>query len=159
MLKLKLQYFGHLMWRADSMEKTLRLGKIEGKRRRGQQRMRWLIASSTQWTWVGAKLQETVKTGKPGVLQSMEWQRAGHDSDWTRTTTVLSKGLVPTSPREHAPYFLQINFLFIIENLQIAGTMHMNHTPLPQFLISYISLVCAMLSLSVVSDSFWPHGL
>ena len=42
MLKLKLQYFGHLMWRADSLEKTLMLGKIEGGRRRGQQRMRWL---------------------------------------------------------------------------------------------------------------------
>ena len=42
MLKLKLQYFGHLMWRADSSEKTLMLGKIEGRRRRGQQRMRWL---------------------------------------------------------------------------------------------------------------------
>ena len=42
MLKLKLQYFGHLMWRADSFEKTLTLGKIEGKRRRGRQRMRWL---------------------------------------------------------------------------------------------------------------------
>ena len=42
MLKLKLQYFGHLMWRADSLEKTLMLGKIEGRRRRGHQRMRWL---------------------------------------------------------------------------------------------------------------------
>ena len=42
MLKLKRQYFGHLMWRADSFEKTLTLGKIEGGRRRGQQRMRWL---------------------------------------------------------------------------------------------------------------------
>ena len=42
MLKVKLQYFGHLMWRADSLEKTLMLGKIEGRRRRGQQRMRWL---------------------------------------------------------------------------------------------------------------------
>ena len=42
MLKLKLQYFGHLMWRANSCEKTLMLGKIEGRRRRGQQRMRWL---------------------------------------------------------------------------------------------------------------------
>ena len=42
MLKLKLQYFGHLMWRADSFEKTLMLGKIEGSRRRGRQRMRWL---------------------------------------------------------------------------------------------------------------------
>ena len=42
MLKLKLQYFGYLMWRADSLEKTLMLGKIEGRRRRGRQRMRWL---------------------------------------------------------------------------------------------------------------------
>ena len=42
MLKLKLQYFGHLMWRADSLEKTLMLGKTEGRRKRGQQRMRWL---------------------------------------------------------------------------------------------------------------------
>ena len=42
MLKLKLQYFGHLMWRTDSLEKTLMLGKIEGRRRRGRQRMKWL---------------------------------------------------------------------------------------------------------------------
>ena len=49
MLKLKLQYFGHLMWRADSLEKTLIPGKIEGRRRRGQQRMRWLDGSPPQW--------------------------------------------------------------------------------------------------------------
>ena len=50
MLKLKLQYFGHMMLRADSLEKTLMLPKTEGKRRRGQQRMRQLMASLTQWT-------------------------------------------------------------------------------------------------------------
>ena len=50
MLKQKLQYFGHLMQRTDSLEKTLMLGKIEGRRRRGRQRMRWLMASPTQWT-------------------------------------------------------------------------------------------------------------
>ena len=49
MLKLKLQYFGHLMQRTDSFEKTLMLGMIEGGRRRGQQRMRWLDGSPTQW--------------------------------------------------------------------------------------------------------------
>ena len=53
-LKLKLQYFGHLMHRTDSLEKTLILGKIEGRRRRGWQRMRWLDAITTQWTWVWA---------------------------------------------------------------------------------------------------------
>ena len=52
MLKLKLQYFGHLMQRTDSLEKTLMLEKIEGGKRRGWQRMRWLLASLTQWTWV-----------------------------------------------------------------------------------------------------------
>ena len=50
MLKLKLQYFGHLMLRTDSLEKTVMLGKIEGGRRRGRQRMRWLDGIPTQWT-------------------------------------------------------------------------------------------------------------
>ena len=50
MLKLKLQYFGHLMQRADSFENALMLGKIEDRRRRGRQRMRWLVASLTEWT-------------------------------------------------------------------------------------------------------------
>ena len=54
MLKLKLQCFGHLMWKADSLEKTLILGKIEGRKKRGQQRMRWLDGIMTQWTWVWA---------------------------------------------------------------------------------------------------------
>ena len=50
MLKLKLQYFGHLMWRTDSSEKTLMLGEIEGRRRKGQQRIRCWMASPAQWT-------------------------------------------------------------------------------------------------------------
>ena len=67
MLKLKLQYFGYLMRRADSFEKTLMLGKIEGRRRRGRQRMRWM-PSPTQWTrvWVGSR--SWWWTGKPHVL-------------------------------------------------------------------------------------------
>ena len=79
MLKLKLQYFGHLMRKTDSFGKTLMLGKIEGGRRREQQRMRWLdgitdtmdmsLSNSGSWWW----------TGKPGVLQSTGSQRVGYD--------------------------------------------------------------------------------
>ena len=61
MLKLKLQYFGHLMWRTDSLEKTVMLGKTEGRRRRGRQRMRWLDGITES------------------MLQSMGLQRVGHD--------------------------------------------------------------------------------
>ena len=79
MLKMKLQYFSHLMQRTDSLAKTMTLGKIEGQRRRGQERKRWLNgitswmdmswASSSSWWW----------TGKPGVLQSVGSQRVRHD--------------------------------------------------------------------------------
>ena len=78
MLKLKLQYFGHLMRRADSFEKIRMLGKIEDRRRRGQQRMRWLDASLTQWTWVWVNSGSWWWTGRPDVLQSMGLQRVGH---------------------------------------------------------------------------------
>ena len=76
MLKLKLQCFDHLIQRAESLEKTLMLGKTEGRSRRGQQRTRWLngITDSTDMSL--SKLQEIVRTGKPGVLQSTRLQRA-----------------------------------------------------------------------------------
>ena len=79
MLKLKLQHFGHLVRRTDSLEKTLMLGKIEGRRRRGRQRMRCLdcitdtmdmsLRSSRSWWW----------TGRPGILRFMGSQRVRHD--------------------------------------------------------------------------------
>ena len=87
MLKLKLQYLDHLMRRTDSLEKTLMLGKIEGRRRRGQQRMRWLdgitdsmdmsLVNSRSWRW----------TGRPGVLQSMVSQRIGQNRAANHTCT------------------------------------------------------------------------
>ena len=79
MLKLKLQYFGHLMWRADSLKKIPMLGKIEGRRRTGWQRMRWLDSITTQWTWVWVSSERWWKTGKAGMLQSTSLQRVEHD--------------------------------------------------------------------------------
>ena len=81
MLKLKLQYFGHLMGRTDSLEKTLMLGKIEDGRRRGWQGWDGWMASLTQWTWVWVSSVSWWWTGKPSVLQSMGSQRIRHD--WT----------------------------------------------------------------------------
>ena len=90
-LKLKFQYFGHMMWRADTLEKTLMLGKIEGRRRRGQQRMRWLddITDSTDMSL--SKLWEIVKDRKvwctaiPRVTKSQTWL-----SDWRTTSIYLA---------------------------------------------------------------------
>ena len=79
MLKLKLQYFGHLMWRTNPLEKSLMLEKVEVMKRQGQQRIRWLMVSPTRWTWVWASSGSWWWTGKPGVLQSMGLENVRHD--------------------------------------------------------------------------------
>ena len=79
MLKLTLQYFGYLMRRADSLEKTLMLGKIEDKRRRGQQRMRWLGGITDSMDVNLSKLWDIVEDRGACVLQSMGSQRVGRD--------------------------------------------------------------------------------
>ena len=91
MLKLKLQYFGYLMWRTDSLEKTLMLGKTEGGRRRGRLRMRWLdgITDSMDMGWVDSG--SWWWTGRPGVLRFLGLQRVWHN--WATELTELKAAL------------------------------------------------------------------
>ena len=101
MLKLKLQYFGHLMRRVDSLEKTLMLGGIGGRRRRGRQRMRWLDGIMTWWMWVWVNSGSWWWTWRPGMLRFMGSQRVRQDWEtelnWTELRVSRRKEIIKIS--------------------------------------------------------------
>ena len=106
MLKLKLQYFGHQMRKADSTEKTLMLGKIEGRRKGDDRGWDGWMASPTQWTWVWVDSGSWWWTGRPGVLRLMGSQRVRHDwvteLNWTElngSTCLGDYGMIMTTRR------------------------------------------------------------
>ena len=110
MLMLKLQYFGHLMWRTDSLEKILMLGKIEGRRRGDDKGWDGWMASSTWWTWVWISSRTWWWTGKLGLLQSMIAIKT-EQLNWTERTTMSIRG-------RHQATYQRFSTLVILGNMR-----------------------------------------
>ena len=150
MLKLKRPYFGHVMRRTASPEKTLMLGKIEGRRKRGWQRMSWM-ASPTQWTCVLASSGSWWWTGKPGVLQSIVLQTVRHNwatfTDWLLIPLCLKSDFL--HPKLRSSVLLFIFFSSVCLAWFFSGT---GGTAYPMY--SWCSLVLSSTLLSAYTTTF-----
>ena len=129
MLKLKLQYFAHPMWRVDSLEKTLMLGGIGDRSRRGDRGWDGWMASVTRWMWVWVNSGRWWWTGRPGVLQFVGSQRVGHDwateLNWTEhiwykipSIYLFTQSLIHSWIQEIFECLYHIRY-FVIRNLEI----------------------------------------
>ena len=123
MLKLKLLYFDYLMWRTDSLEKTLMRGKIEGRRRRENRGWDGWMASLTQLTWVWVNSGSWWWAGRPGVLQSMGWQRVGHEwateLNWSKLEWEMSPIVWWLAYSLVLPTFLEISRSFLGQSVNV----------------------------------------